>query len=59
MYLTGVVQLNFLYLDDNQLTTLSNGVFNGLTRLNFLSLSANQLNALNNGVFSDLTNQMT
>ncbi|XP_065193195.1 slit homolog 2 protein-like [Sycon ciliatum] len=45
-----------LYLERNQIQTLSDGVFPGLTNLQELWLDNNQIQTLSDGVFSGLTN---
>ena len=50
-----LTQLTILYLYQNQLKSLPNGVFDKLTQLTMLSVSINQLQSLPNGVFDKLT----
>ncbi|XP_065180210.1 leucine-rich repeat-containing protein 15-like [Sycon ciliatum] len=45
-----------LFLNDNQIQTLSDGVFSGLPNLRELFLYTNQIQNLSDGVFSGLTN---
>lgn len=51
----GLLNLEGLSLDRNQLDTLPVDVFDGLTELIWLGLSQNQLSALPVGIFDDLT----
>ena len=51
----GLIRLQELNLDGNQLTTLPAGVFDRLTRLRVLDLSHNRLATLPAGVFDRLT----
>ncbi len=47
--------LKTLDLSGNQLTAISNEIFNGLTQLNSLDLYYNQLSTLSDGIFSGLS----
>ena len=47
--------LLWLYLDDNQLTSLPSNIFSGLTNLQRLYLDHNQLTSLPSNIFSGLT----
>ena len=51
----GLTSLQYLYLHDNQLAELPEGLFDGLTGLQELYLSGNQLAELPEGVFDGLT----
>ena len=53
---SGLISLNALYLDRNQLRSLTSGVFYGMTNLRGLFLYDNNLVQLPNGVFYGLDN---
>ena len=53
--LNGATRLERLFLADNHLTTLPEGVFDRLTRLVYLRLDHNRLTALPDGLFDRLT----
>ena len=53
---SGMSSLETLFLNNNTLRTLPEGLFRGLTNLRVLGLSANLLSSLPEEVFSDLSN---
>ena len=53
------LNLESLYLENNQLTILPEGIFDGLPRLVNLQLEGNQLTALPDGVFDELSSLKT
>ncbi|XP_060579535.1 uncharacterized protein LOC132736424, partial [Ruditapes philippinarum] len=54
-YLAGQTVLGELYLANNQLEYLENGVFDDLGAMRILSIASNNLNTLPEGLFSNMT----
>jgi Leucine-rich repeat (LRR) protein len=53
--ITSIATVSILILNSNQLTSLSDGVFQGLSQLQKLWLNTNQLTSLSDGVFQGLS----